>query len=203
MTDDRTLLRQMRRGSQNAATQLWARHAPGLLLYARSMLPTGTVDADDAVQQAFCRVFELPMRRIREVREVRAWLASVVRSIALNAMRSDKRETARRDHVSAGSSNNGSPATTPRDPTLELAIQGLGPEHREAVVLRHMAGLTFDQMSIATGENRSTVASRYRAALALLKEQLADERAASGQMNPARTASPVANPQPLGEPRHA
>ena len=203
MTDDRTLLRQMRRGSQNAATQLWARHAPGLLLYARSMLPAGTVDADDAVQQAFCRVFELPMRRIREVREVRAWLASVVRSIALNAMRGEKRETARRDDLIGGSSDNGSLESPPGDRTLELAIQGLTSEHREAVVLRHLTGLTFDQMAIATGENRSTVASRYRAALALLKEQLADGPSATVPMSPVPDASSAANPLPLGEPRHA
>ncbi len=202
MTDDRTLLRRMRRGSQSAATQLWTRHAPGLLLYARSMLARGPIDAEDAVQQAFCRVFELPTRRIREVRDVRAWLASVVRSVALNALRGEHRERTRRHGAwRAGAAVH---SEGPTDPSLVSAMLRLSLEHREAVVLRHLAGLTFDQMAIATAENRSTIASRYRAAIQSLREQLSEATIAdsppctSGEMCCAPSARAT-----IGEARHA
>ncbi len=198
MTDDRTLLRRMRRGSENAATQLWGRHAPGLLLYARSMLSSGPIEAEDALQQAFCRVFELPPRRVREVHDVRAWLASVVRSIALNAMRGESRESARRRGQSP--SDSAAEATCAADPELFHAVQQLAPLHRETIVLRHLSGLTFDQMAIAIGENRSTIASRYRASIYQLRRHLSVElESADPEDDQERTTS---TPVSLGEPRH-
>ena len=44
--------------------------------------------------------------------------------------------------------------------------------YREVIVLKHIVGMTFDQLALALSANRSTVASRYRNAVARLRQQL-------------------------------
>ncbi|MCH8271418.1 MAG: hypothetical protein IH985_09460, partial [Planctomycetes bacterium] len=52
-------------------------------------------------------------------------------------------------------------------------------DQREVVLLRHAAGLTFDQIALALDLNRHTAASRYRAAIARLRRELADDNPAA------------------------
>ena len=49
----------------------------------------------------------------------------------------------------------------------------LTPDHREVLILRHAAGLTFDQIATATETPRSTIATRHAAALRALHQSLA------------------------------
>lgn len=170
-TTERELLVGIARGSNAAARELWARHAPRLLAFLRAMLPPGgPVDPEDVLQQTFCRILETSVGSLRRVEDVPAWLFQVARHIAFNSGRSLKRERARIERRPAPAIH-----TEPvvRDEALWGALSALMPDLRDVVLLKHIAGLTFDQIAIATLTNRNTAASRYRAAIAQIEQGLA------------------------------
>jgi RNA polymerase sigma-70 factor, ECF subfamily len=182
---DRVLLRAMRRGDQAAARALHVRLSPGLHVYARGLLHDAAL-ADDAVQSAFCRVMELPTRRVDAVESVGAWMAMLVRHEALSVMRAHRRRVARerRRSIEAGA-RAGSMRTsdTPDDAALRRAIGALPHRMAEVVLLRHVAGLTFDQIATGLSINRNTAASRYRLAMERLRRVLtpgASDKASGG-----------------------
>lgn len=165
--DDRRLLIAMRRGSDRAARRLLELHAPAMAAAARAALPPRDGRADDAVQQVLLAILDRPAREVRAIEDVRAYLCRAARHAALNLARADTRRRARdRDHPPAA------PGTPERDPELTRAIDALGPEHREVILLRHLARLTFDQIALATDLPRSTVASRHAAAIDRLRAHL-------------------------------
>ena len=170
--DDVQLLIATRRGDQTAARALWHAHAPRLVAYARTIVRArGTAhDAEDIVQSAFCRIMDLPERELAAVRDVGPWLVQIIRNTALNWLRAHRRDAARRNRSAANASPR-TPASS--DAALADAVDALPTRLREIVVLKHIGGLTFDQIELATGINRNTAATRYRSAISLLRESLA------------------------------
>ncbi len=167
--DDRKLLVATHRGHEASARLLWARHAPRMTAHARAILrdPAG---ADDAVQAVMCRLLELPRARIRAIDDVAAFLAAAVRREALNQIRSARRARARETNA---------PVRFRAEPApeggLHAALEALPRRLREIVVLKHTSELTFDQIALALGTNRNTIAGRYRAALTALRAVLGAE----------------------------
>ncbi|MEM7628982.1 MAG: sigma-70 family RNA polymerase sigma factor [Planctomycetota bacterium] len=190
--DDHELLLGYRRGDARAAETLWARHAPRLLAYARARLTPATRDhADDVVQQVFLNILRRGRGELRAVRDVPAWLVRLTRNQAINHGRGERRhaERARKAAPREAESINAP------DAQLLDAVGRLSDEQREVVLLRHVAGLTFDQIELATGINRNTAASRHRKALAALSERL-------GRKPPEiRAAHPAATHPTPGAPR--
>jgi RNA polymerase sigma-70 factor (ECF subfamily) len=139
-----------------------------MLAYARGVLGRRHASAaDDVVQTVFCRILQLDRRTIRAVREVRPWLARLVRTQALNHLRTNTR-IARRESLAAPTA-----AADPSvQPDLADALDRLPRRHREVLHLRHVAGLTTDQAALALCVPRGTVASRHHAAVLALRAQL-------------------------------
>jgi RNA polymerase sigma-70 factor (ECF subfamily) len=183
---DRELLVGVARGSDRAARELWARHGPRLRAFLRALLPAGgPVDVEDVLQQTFCRILETGVSTLRSVEDVPAWLFQVARHIAFNQGRSERRERARREAKRDRERGAGERAVldgSQHDAGLARALSGLMPESRDVVLLKHVAGLTFDQIAIATQTNRNTAASRYRAAMGLLERALAEP--GGGEVDP-------------------
>jgi RNA polymerase sigma factor (sigma-70 family) len=171
MHDDLQLLIRTHRGHETSARLLWERHASRLEAHARSIV-TDPNAASDIVQTVMCRILELPGRRVREIQDVPAFLASAVRREAINHIRSSRREQARRE-AAPKPNRAGPPLSAPSD--LHAAVDALPRRLREVVVLKHVADLTLDQISAALGANRNTIASRYRAAIESLRGMLAPE----------------------------
>ncbi len=171
-SDDTHLLLRMHDGDGAAADLIWRRHAPSLRAYARSIVREESA-AEDVVQRVFCRVLELPKARLRAIDVARPWLAAAVRNEAIRHLRGEGRERRRRNNAAAAGAlkRSAGPGIAPAGAheSVEAALDSLPRRSREAIVLRHIAGLNFDQMAAALGLPRSTVASRYSAALALLK----------------------------------
>ena len=134
--------------------------------------------------------------RLRAVDDVPAWLFQVARHIAFNTGRSERRERARRvrvgeSGVQADGGGGGRPGVldgTAHDEGLARAIATLMPEMRDVVLLKHVAGLTFDQIAVATQSNRNTAASRYRSAMGLLEAALGDAGSREGERPPGGVA---------------
>ena len=168
--DDRQLLLGMHRGDEASARLVWRRHAPRLIVHAVAILRERGA-AEDAVQAVMCRLLELPRARLAAVRDGAAFLSAAVRREALNQLRSRRREAARR----TGVGGSGTAAERPRQGAfgeLAGALAALPRHQREIVVLKHIGELTFDQIALALGANRNTVAARYRAALTALRSSM-------------------------------
>ncbi|MCL4741652.1 MAG: sigma-70 family RNA polymerase sigma factor [Phycisphaerales bacterium] len=167
MDDLRTLLLRTHRGHEPSARRLWEAQAPRLVAVARAVLGRGFGggDAEDAVQAVLCRVLELDRASVRSVRDPAAWLAQMTRRESLNMLRSARRAAAR--ERGRPGERRGSEAA--HESGVAAALASLPRHLREVVVLRHTAGLTFEQVSLALGVNRNTVASRHRLAMERLR----------------------------------
>jgi RNA polymerase sigma-70 factor (ECF subfamily) len=166
------LLVETHSGRESSARALWNAQAPRLLQYARAILGA-RADAEDVVQSVFCRILRLSRREVERVNDPCAWLAQVARRESINYLRSHRREAARRRAIGGmrlSRSDGHEPAST--DPELHAAIERLPRRLRELIVLKHFAGLTFDQIAAATGLNRNTAAARYRSAIGSLQQEM-------------------------------
>ena len=166
--DDRRLLLQMRRGSDAAARRLLGLHGSAMATAARAVLPPADDRARDAVQHVLLTLLTRPASELRAVRDTRAYLCTAARHAALNLARSSTRQRARdRAHDPAPAS---ATVAFSHDPDLARALDDLPPDHREVLLLKHHARLTFDQIALATGTPRGTVVSRHTAALDRLRQ---------------------------------
>lgn len=167
--DATDLLRACRRGDESAARSLHALLAPALLVYARAVLRDSAL-AEDAVQSSFCKIFALPTGAIDGVDDATAWLARIVRRESLNLLRTRSR-AARRETTRPTSPSPAIPASTDLA-HLTAAIEQLPRQFREVISLRHVAGLSFDQIALALDANRNTIATRHRRALDRLRTMM-------------------------------
>lgn len=151
-----------------------AEHGPALVLFAGGWTVC-RADAEDAVQEAFVRFW----RSRDRAHDPLAYLYACVKRAALERQRGEARR--RRREASVASAESREPwfvdplEGQERRATIEAALAQLPAEQREVLVLKLWGELTFAQIAEALGATANTAASRYRYALARLREQLAEE----------------------------
>jgi RNA polymerase sigma-70 factor, ECF subfamily len=182
---DHDLLLLTHRGDAEAAVAMWARFGPRMIALACTVLrERDTLTAQDVVQGVFVRLLTLEKKTVHAVQDVAAWLSRLTRNAALNHIRENSRRRARVMKATEGKViYTKAPSAAALPPDLASAVDQLPDEQRDTIVLKHVAGLTFDQMAQALEENRNTVASRYRAALMQLRRTLG-EREFDGSHTP-------------------
>jgi RNA polymerase sigma-70 factor (ECF subfamily) len=142
---------------------LYDQHGARLYRYALLILADAAA-AEDALQEAFCRVARA-MSRSPGIATV-PYLTATVRNECYDALR-----RRRRDLESNG------PLLEPHATvvcaeerlTLEAALRRLPPEQREVVYLKAFEGRTFQEIAEICRINSNTAASRYRYALDALR----------------------------------
>ncbi len=142
---------------------------PGLLLFARQWVRSRT-DAEDIVQEAFVRFW----RRNHNV-DNRALLYATVRSIALDLIRRDSRRARREAQTLSESEQAVEPQFDLADDSqgaLAAAVDRLPHDQREVLVMKIWNELTFAEIGAALRISQNTAASRYRYALAALKQSV-------------------------------
>lgn len=147
----------------------FAQLGPALLLFARRWT-NSRADAEDVVQEAFVRFW----RRQHSV-EDRGLLYAMVRSTALDRLRSEQRRSRREAVASLDQDNHCEPVFAPEDESQQLlaaAVERLPDEQREVVILKIWNELTFAEIATALAISQNTAASRYRYALGTLKKML-------------------------------
>lgn len=147
-------------------------HAARLLLFARQWLPD-RADAEDAVQSGFVKFWRnRPQPAAADV----PLLFAAVRSAALDLIKSrsrrERRETRAAGDREAAWWDADGVVERERGAALQAALEQLPIEQREVVTLRIWGGLTFAQVAHTLDENLNTVASRFRAALAVLATRM-------------------------------
>jgi|GEM_PF-571312 len=168
--DDSQLLALTHRGNDAAARELWRRYAARLTAYARAIV--GEQSASDIVQCVFVGVLSLSRAHVLAIRDVPAYFVGAIRRATISHERERLRRSTR-ERGELAQARLRARAAQIDDPhiTLDLraAVDRLPRRLREVLVLKHHAGLTFDQMAIALDCNRSTLASRYQDALRQLR----------------------------------
>jgi RNA polymerase sigma-70 factor (ECF subfamily) len=149
------------------------KHGAALLFVARQWVSAKS-DAEDVVQEAFIRFW-----RARErVADPVAFLFACVRNCALDWTRERSRQV-RREEAAARSEREpmfaGSLEQDERRTAIEASLRRLPAEQREVLAMKIWGGLSFPQIAEALGISANTAASRYRYALAKLRQQLAEE----------------------------
>lgn len=145
---------------------LYQQHGKVLLLFATA-IAGGRSRAQDAVHQVFLKLLE--GERLRQVADKKAYLFASVRHAVLNDTKLRQRNFTL-DEESAWF------APPQRDYAAELnlrrALCSLPEEQREVVVLHVWGEFTFLQTAGILGISANTAASRYRYALASLRETM-------------------------------
>lgn len=150
-----------------------AEHGRALVLLARQWVATHA-DAEDVVQEALVRCW----RSRDRTREPVPFLFACVRHCALDWQRSRQRQVRREQSAARPESEPLLACPVEQDErrqAIEAALRELPVEQAEVLVMRIWGGLSVPQIAAALEAPANTVASRYRYALARLREQLAEE----------------------------
>ena len=178
ITDAELLKAYLAASDQDAFGELVRRHTPKVLAAAGRVLGDRAL-AEDAAQATFL----LLARRAGSIRRgssVSGWLTRTAAFIALRAARSRKRRATREEAAvmlreRAPREHDG--AWRELAPKLDEAIAGLSPGYRDAVVLRHLDGLSQKETARELGISESAVSLRTMRGLERLREKLAQRGA--------------------------
>jgi RNA polymerase sigma-70 factor (ECF subfamily) len=150
------------------AGRLYDEYGSALYRYA-AMILADTAAAEDAVQQVFAALLRLGARAAAG-KDVH-YLRRAVRNECYSILRRRKTRTAVGLEPILEARVGADPEPEMRL-AIERALHTLPAEQREVVHLHAFEGLTFQEIADACGESINTVASRYRYALAKLKDVL-------------------------------
>jgi RNA polymerase sigma-70 factor, ECF subfamily len=145
---------------------LYRQHGPALLLFAAAI--TGErARAQDAVHQIFLKLIH--DGNLCQARDKKAYLFACVRNAVLNEAKVQRRNRSLEPESAWFNPPD-------RDYTGELnlrrALATLPDDQREVIVLHVWAELTFSQIADLLNISSNTAASRYRCALAKLRESM-------------------------------
>jgi RNA polymerase sigma-70 factor, ECF subfamily len=148
-------------------------HGAALVLFARQWV-TNRADAEDIVQEAFVRFW----RSRQQAADPAAYLFACVKHCAFDWQRGRKRRSRREEAVARPECETWFAGPLEQDErrlAIAAALRTLPESQREVLVMKICGGLSFPQIAAALRLSGNTAASRYRYALARLREQLAEE----------------------------
>ena len=178
--DDGALVSALAAGDIAALDQLYRRYRPLAFATAQALLRDPAA-AEDAVHDAFLRVWRAASSFHPARGSLRAWLLTIVRNAALDALRA--RQLAHRPqtalallelHASSQDDVATVVAATADESRLRAALTTLPAVQRDAVELAFFAGLTHGEIAERTGVPLGTVKGRVRLGLRRLRDGLGD-----------------------------
>lgn len=178
---DEALLRAYGRGDRVAARVLTERHAQRIWRHARHVL-RDAAEADDVAQEAMLRLWKIaPEWRAGEAK-VSTWLFQVTRNLCTDRLR--KRRDVGLDAVAEQPSGDADVVTnleqSARLTALNRALDELPERQRQAIVLRHLDGLSNPEVGEAMGISVEAVESLTSRARRMLRETLGKRKAELG-----------------------
>lgn len=176
---DQDLLDALAAGDPAAFDELYARS--GQFVYRVALRACGSAsDAADAAQEAFVHVFERA-GRLRLTGRLTTYLYPVVTRLARRAREKAGRFQSDEDAfegalagLAAGRGLGDAPGHAARLAALESAVLSLPAPQREALVLRHLEGLSVAEAAAALRVPEGTVRSRTHGAIRTLQDTAGD-----------------------------
>lgn len=170
-TTSEELARAAQAGDRRALNNLLARHKHEAYRVALRLVGRPH-DADEVLQNAFERVLK-HLRRYDSTRPFRPWLLRIVVNQARSHWRLIKVKSwlgLREDLPSSTSAPNQELSRKELRHALTAALNSLQEDQREAFVLKHVEGLSYDEIAAITGESAGALRVRtHRARRAVLE----------------------------------
>jgi RNA polymerase sigma-70 factor, ECF subfamily len=172
--EERALISRASRGDVDAFSRLVSAHSA--LVHGVTLRMLGVQEAQDASQEIWVRVWA-NMKSFRGESAFSTWLYRVTVNTCLSFRRKESRRRTREveeelAHLSVSSGGDGDPEEAALDAErreeIQVALGSIRAEHRAAMVMRHMEGLSCAEISEALGVPDGTVkgwASRGRTAM--------------------------------------
>ena len=167
--DDVAAVRAYRAGDRDAFRHLVERYQGRALVHAR-LLTRNEDDAADATQDAFVDAFR-NLDAFDATRQFYGWFYVLLRN------RCFKQRSRRGTRWESGEAlpSGADPGLSERHVDLWRAIDRLAPDAAELIVLKHLEGWTYEELSTALDIPRGTVMSRLYAARQRLLAMLSGE----------------------------
>lgn len=147
----------IRRRSERAFRAVYEATADDLASYAFGMLRDRAA-AEDAVQQAYLELVRAAEGLRGRGEAIRVWLFRAVRYTCLDQLRSAARRSEfPSDAVPDRGHLDADPFEQQIDPVLATALRTLTERQRSLVVLRHVVGLSGEEIARVMGTNRPAV----------------------------------------------
>jgi RNA polymerase sigma-70 factor (ECF subfamily) len=167
--DDAAAIRTCLTGHTDAFRHLVDRYQSRALSHAR-LLTRNAADAADAAQEAFVDAFR-NLSRYDPARPFYPWFYALLR----NRCFKQRSRRATRSESGAAPEPRIDPAVSAEHLDLWRAIRRLESDDAELVVLKHIEGWTYEELSASLGIPRGTVMSRLYAARQRLLAMLSGE----------------------------
>jgi RNA polymerase sigma-70 factor, ECF subfamily len=186
-SNDHLLIEALRSGDERAYEQLLGRFQQPVYTLAVRLL-NNQAEAYDVVQEVFLKVFR-NIEHFRGESTLKTWIYRITVNEAHNARRWFSRHRSREIDLDLETEDNRNWSETiadngrsPFEVTLdreqagliENALSRINPVFREAVVLRDITDLSYDEIAMVLGVSLGTVKSRILRGREALREQLAE-----------------------------
>jgi RNA polymerase sigma-70 factor, ECF subfamily len=185
--NDHLLIESLRCGDERAYEQLLARFQQPVYTLAMRLL-NNQAEAYDVVQEVFLKVFR-NIEHFRGESSLKTWIYRITVNEAHNARRWFSRHRSREVELDLETQDNRNwreiIADNGRSPfemaldreqagLIQNALARINPVFREAVVLRDITDLSYDEIAMVLGVSLGTVKSRILRGREALREQLAE-----------------------------
>ncbi|PKL49514.1 MAG: hypothetical protein CVV42_05900 [Candidatus Riflebacteria bacterium HGW-Riflebacteria-2] len=159
------LMTEYAKDPQRGFDQIYRAYADKLVQYAVHSFRLSCEEAEDAVHEALLPWVQSPLK-MREVKNLRAYLYASLRNACLKRAGQARSGVVPEDMVAAETPD------VHLQADVASALSQLPEDQRESVYLKIWGDLTFAEIAELQKVSLQTVASRYRYALAKLKEIL-------------------------------
>jgi len=171
--------RQLAADIDAAFPQLVTSMQHGIYSGVRRMVPTAA-DAEDVAAETFLRAYRaLQTMEKEDIRQLRVsgWVWSIAINLCRNAARSRSRKPTVRlaDSWSPAEPGPGPEAETLGGESVARLLENLPWAQRTAIVLRHLADLSYPDIAQATGRPEGTVKADVHRGLETLRRSLTPE----------------------------
>jgi RNA polymerase sigma-70 factor (ECF subfamily) len=156
--DDAGLARRCQQGDAGAFEELVLRYQRLFFTVALRFLGNAE-DANDATQNAFVKAYERLGTYDPEYR-IFSWLYRILTNECLNMLRDRRPQEPVTESLAAVGGPFEQLEAGERRRHVQAALLELTPDYREVVVLRHYAGLSYDEIAATIGVPSKTVKSR-------------------------------------------
>jgi len=175
---DAQVVRDVLSGERDAYRLLVRRY--GDVLYGHALRMVGTSDdASDLVQRAFVLGFK-KLSSLQDTDRVGAWLFRILSNLSKDYLRSARRTDVSLDQMPEVTATEGDPLEEVQRgevrQRLQLAMGQLTAEQREAFMLKHLEGRSYEEMAAVLDVSVGSLKMRVKRAREALRDLLEDYR---------------------------
>lgn len=173
---ERALVLRCQLGDEIAFERLFDRYQSRVLYYLRGIV--GRTEAEDVLQRVWLTVYR-KVGGLEQPEAFRSWLYRIARNAAISRLRK-RRDRVPLDSAAAHEELVVEPGVDEEEglpeadiDALRAALEELSDDHREAIVLRYVEELSYQQIAEVVGAPVGTVRSRLHYAKRALADVLA------------------------------